>query len=474
MKQHLTHPLFKVIADEAQKLNIPAWVVGGYVRDLFLNRPSKDVDVVVLGDGIELAHAVSLALPGKPKVNFFKNFGTAQLKTADWDVEFVGARKESYVSHSRKPEVQSGSLQDDQNRRDFTINTLALGLNRNDFGILLDPFNGVADMEQKILQTPLDPDITFSDDPLRMMRGIRFAAQLQFTIHPDTLASITKNAERISIVSMERITDELNKIILCPKPSTGFKLLFDTGLLRLIFPELANMQGVKVVDGKSHKDNFYHTLQVLDQICAYTDDLWLRWSAILHDIAKPLTQKLIPGEGWTFHGHEDRGARMVAGIFRKMKLPMNEKMKFVEKMVLLHLRPKALAESEVSDSAMRRLLFEAGDDLDSLFTLCRADITSKNAEKVQRYRENLAEVEQKIREVEERDRVKNWQPPITGQEIMFAFDIGPGKEIGRIKNSLKDAILDGVIKNERAQAIQWMEEEGKKLGLNLKKKLSIS
>lgn len=467
MKQHLTHPVFEHIGRTADQLGVTCYVVGGYVRDVLLKRESKDVDVVVLGDGIHLAHEVAKQLPGKPKVNFFKNFGTAMIKTDDWEIEFVGARKESYASHSRKPVVEPGTLEDDQNRRDFTINAMAIALNREHFGELIDPFNGVQHLQEKRIQTPLAPDITFSDDPLRMMRAIRFATQLNFSIDEETLQSVSRNAERIRIVSMERVSDELNKIILSRVPSIGFKHLFNTGLLQLIFPELANMQGVKVISGKAHKDNFYHTLQVLDNIATETNDLWLRWSAILHDIAKPATQRFIPGEGWTFHGHEDKGARMVPGIFRRLKLPMNEKMKFVEKMVLLHLRPKALAESEVTDSAMRRLLFEAGDDLESLFVLCRADITSKNAEKVARYKQNLAEVEEKIKEVEERDKMRNWQPPVTGEDIMNAFRIGPCKEVGIIKNAIRDAILDGNIPNSRPEALQLMKTVGEQNGLSL-------
>ncbi|MBP6302601.1 MAG: HD domain-containing protein [Bacteroidia bacterium] len=472
MKQYLTHPIFNLIGQEADRMQLSCYVVGGFVRDLMLKRSSKDVDIVVLGDGIDLAHAVASKLKGNPKVNFFKNFGTAMIKSDDWEIEFVGARKESYAHHSRKPVVKPGTLEDDQNRRDFTINAMAISLNAGSFGTLIDPFNGVQHLEEKHIVTPLAPDITFSDDPLRMMRAIRFATQLDFTMAPETLESITRNAERIKIVSMERVTDELNKIILSPLPSIGFKHLFNTGLLQLIFPELANMQGIKVINGKAHKDNFYHTIQVLDNIATETDDLWLRWAAILHDIAKPATQRFVPGEGWTFHGHEDRGARMVSGIFRRLKLPMNEKMKLVEKLVLLHLRPKSLAESEVTDSAMRRLLFEAGDDMDGLFILCRADITSKNAEKVARYKKNLAEVEEKIKEVESRDRIRNWQPPVTGEDIMKSFDIGPCKEVGLIKNAIRDAILDGDIPNSRTEALALMKEVGEQNGLLIKTELN--
>lgn len=460
----LKEPLFRQLGAIADQKGIPAFVVGGFVRDLFLERPSKDVDIVVVGDGIEMAKAFADTLKGKKEVAYFKNFGTAMVRSGSWEVEFVGARKESYNFDSRKPQVKPGSLTDDQNRRDFTINALAISLAATNFGELMDPFNGMADLEQGIIRTPLDPDITFSDDPLRMMRAIRFATQLNFTIHPETLEAITRNKDRIGIISAERISEELNKIILAPVPSKGLRLLFDTGLLHLIFPELAAMHGVEVVNGKSHKDNFYHTLQVLDNICTETDDLWLRWSALLHDIAKPLTKKFENG-GWTFHGHEDKGSRMVSRIFRRMKLPLNEKMKFVEKLVYLHHRPKALAEEGVTDSAIRRLIVEAGDELEALFTLCRADMTSRNQQKLDRYRQNLKQVELMTSDVAERDRLRNWQPPITGEDIMQTFGIGPSREVGLIKQEIRESILEGRIKNEYEDARSLMLELGRNMGL---------
>lgn len=439
------------------------------MRDIFLKRDSKDVDIVAIGSGIDLAHEVANLLPNKPQVNFFKNFGTAMLKTEDgWEIEFVGARKESYNRNSRKPIVENGTLEDDQNRRDFTINALAISLNKESYGELLDPFNGIKDMEDKIIRTPLDPDITFSDDPLRMMRGIRFASQLGFTIEPETLQAIERNAERIKIVSMERISDELNKIILSKVPSVGFNYLFDTKLLHIIFPELAAMYGVEVINGKAHKDNFYHTLKVLDNICLETDDLWLRWSAILHDIAKPATKRFEPGHGWTFHGHEDRGARMVKPIFDRFKLPLNEKMRFVQKMVALHLRPIVLSQEVVTDSAVRRLIVDAGEDVDALITLCRADITSKNEIKVKKFLANLKIVQQKIIDVTERDNLRNFQPPVDGFDIMNTIDIQDKTQIGAIKAAVREAILDGEIKNDRQEAFDFMLATAAKMGLSIK------
>ncbi|MES2396470.1 MAG: HD domain-containing protein [Bacteroidota bacterium] len=465
MKTKLTHPIFKIISECASEMNIPAYVIGGWVRDLLLNRPSKDIDIVAIGSGIDLAQKVAKKLGNKYHVNVYKNFGTAQIVYEDYDIEFVGARKESYRSESRKPIVENGTLEDDQNRRDFTINALAISLSESSYGELLDPFKGIDDMKAGIIRTPLDPDITFSDDPLRMMRAIRFATQLNYTIEPKSIESIAKNKDRIKIISKERITDELNKIILAPVPSIGFKILFDTGLLHHIFPQMVLLYGVDNRNGQSHKDNFYHTLEVLDNICKTTDDLWLRWAAILHDIAKPQTKRFEPGHGWTFHGHEDKGSRMVPIIFAELKLPLNEKMKYVQKLVLLHLRPIVLAKTEVTDSAVRRLLFEASDDIDDLMKLCEADITSKNAYKVQKYLKNFEVVRHKLKEIEEKDNVRNWQPPVSGEDIMKAFNIPAGREVGIIKNAIREAILDGIIQNNPTEAIQFMIKEGEKLGL---------
>lgn len=463
MHKHLTLPEFKIIADCADQLGVDAYVIGGYVRDIFLNRDSKDIDVVTIGKGIELAELVHQKLGEETYLSVFKNFGTAQVKVGDLEIEFVGARRESYNRNSRKPIVEDGSLTDDQNRRDFTINALAIGLNKNNFGKLLDPFNGVKDIEQKIIRTPLEPGITYSDDPLRMMRAFRFASQLNFTIEENSLKAISENKERIKIVSKERITDELNKIILSPVPSVGFKLLFDTGLLHLIFPEMVKLHGVETVNGKSHKDNFYHTLEVLDNVAKKSDNLWLRWSAILHDIAKPATKRFEPEHGWTFHGHEDRGAKMVPKIFEHLRLPLNEKMKYVQKLVLLHLRPIVLAKTEVTDSAVRRVLFEAADDIDDLMALCEADITTKNPNKVKRYMQNFELVREKLKELEEKDRIRNWQPPVSGEEIMQLFNLPPSKLVGDLKNALKDAILDGIIPNEREAALTFLKEQKSKL-----------
>lgn len=465
MKSSLTHPVFEAVAKAAGNIGMPVYVIGGFVRDLFLERPSKDIDFVTVGDGIKLAEAVSSGLKGHHQVSVFRNFGTAMLHYDDLQIEFVGARKESYHPDSRKPDVLNGTLEDDQNRRDFTINAMAISLNAGDYGNLIDPFGGMDDLNAGIIRTPLNPDITFSDDPLRMMRAIRFASQLSFVIHRDTFEAIKRNAARISIISGERISEELNKIILSQKPSVGFILLDKCGLLNLIFPQFVALKGAETVEGIGHKDNFYHTLSVLDRIALNTDDLWLRWAAVLHDIGKPPTKKFVKELGWTFHGHEVKGARMVAQIFRQLRLPLNEKMKYVQKLVLLHLRPIALSDEEVSDSAIRRLLFDAGDDIDDLMTLCEADITSKNKEKVQRFLLNFAQVREKLIEIEEKDRVRNWQPPVSGEVIMETFGLSPGKEVGLIKNAIREAILDGVVENNFEKVFVFMLEEGKRMGL---------
>jgi len=465
MKQHLQHPVFSVISSLAAERDVQAYTIGGYVRDIFLNRPSKDIDIVVLGNGIGFAEAVAARL--NVKISVFKNFGTAMLRYQDVEVEFVGARKESYRSESRKPIVENGTLEDDQKRRDFTINALAITLHQDNYGVLVDPFGGITDIQQKLIRTPLNPVETFSDDPLRMMRAIRFASQLDFRIEYEAIAAIKSNLHRIKIVSQERITDELNKIILSPKPSIGFNYLFDTGLLQIIFPQMVALYGVEIINGKGHKDNFYHTLQVLDNICETTDDLWLRWAAILHDIAKPPTKRFEPGHGWTFHGHEDKGARMVPKIFAQLKLPLNEKMKFVQKLVQLHLRPIVLSQSIVTDSAVRRLLFEAGEDIEPLMLLCKADVTTKNEYKVKKYRNNFELVLQKLKDVEERDNIRNWQPPVTGLDIMQLFGIGEGREVGIIKNKIREAILEGEIPNNREAAIDFTIEKGREIGLKV-------
>lgn len=467
--KHIDTEVFELIGNICDKNNIEGYVIGGFVRDFILQRnQKKDIDVVVSGKGIEIAEQTASELNPNLKVSTFKNFGTAMFKYKDVEYEFVGARKESYQRNSRKPIVEDGTIDDDQKRRDFTINALAISLNKHNKGTLIDPFNGLKDIEDKIIKTPLDPDITFSDDPLRMLRAIRFSCQLDFTIEENCLASIAKNAHRIDIVSQERITDELNKIILAEKPSKGFKLLESTGLLKLIFPEMTWLKGVETREGKSHKDNFYHTLEVLDNISENTDKLWLRWAAILHDIAKPQTKRFDPTHGWTFHGHEDRGARMVTKIFRKLKLPLDHKMKYVSKLVRLHLRPIALVNKKATDSAARRLLFDAGEDIDDLMTLCHADITSKNEQKVERFHKNFKKVYAWIREVEEKDQLKQWQPPISGELIMDTFNMQPNKNVGIIKNSIKEAILDGVIKNNYDEAYQFMLTQGKELGLSIK------
>jgi poly(A) polymerase len=465
MKQHLQHPIFSVISKLAAQHNVQAYAIGGYVRDIFLHRPSKDIDIVILGNGIIFAEAVAAKL--NVKVSIFKSFGTAMLRYQDVEVEFVGARKESYRSDSRKPIVENGTLEDDQKRRDFTINALAISLHPDSFGQLVDPFDGIKDLEKRLIRTPLNPVETFSDDPLRMMRAVRFASQLDFNIDAEAITAIKSNLERSKIVSQERITDELNKIILSCKPSIGFNYLFDTGLLQIIFPQMTALYGVEIINGKGHKDNFYHTLQVLDNICETTDDLWLRWAAILHDIAKPPTKRFEPLHGWTFHGHEDKGARMVPKIFAQLKLPLNEKMRFVQKMVQLHLRPIVLSQSIVTDSAVRRLLFEAGDDIEALMQLCKADVTTKNEYKVKKYRNNFELVLQKLKDVEERDNIRNWQPPVTGLDIMQLFGIGEGREVGIIKNKIREAILEGDIPNERQAAINFTIAKGMEIGLKV-------
>lgn len=468
-------PIFNVVKSVLSEIGMEGYVVGGYVRDLVLQRPSKDIDFVCVGSGIVLAQAVHKKLGGKGKLTVYKNFGTAALHHNGFEYEFVGARKESYQKDSRKPQVENGTLEEDQKRRDFTLNALAISLNASTYGQLLDPFDGLEDIRNMMLVTPGDPNITFSDDPLRMMRAIRFASQLHFDIAPDTYEGICANVDRIKIVSQERITDELNKIILSRKPSFGFQLLFHSGLLRVIFPEMAALQGVQKIDGKGHKDNFYHTIQVLDNISEMTEDLWLRWGAILHDIAKPATQRFHKKAGWTFHGHEDLGARWVPTLFKRMKLPQDERMKYVQKLVRLHLRPIALVSDRVTDSAVRRLLFEAGTDVGDLMTLCKADITSKSPERVKRYQANFVEVENKLREVEARDHVVNFQPPITGQDIIHTFNIQPSKLIGDIKTEIKEAILEGKIGNNKQEAFELMIMIGTQKGLSVdEKRISAS
>ena len=457
--------LFNKIAAAASELAVDCYVIGGFVRDKIIGRPTKDIDVVCIGDGNELANEVAAKFHPAPVVNHFKNFGTAQIKIADIDIEFVGARKESYSSDSRKPQVEAGTLEDDQKRRDFTINAMAISLNKENYGALLDPFNGLRDIEHKVLQTPLEPGITFSDDPLRMMRAIRFAAQLHYNIDEKTFTAIQQNAARIKIVSGERIAEELNKILMCSRPSIGFDLLYKSGLLQIIFPQMIDLVGAEYIDGKGHKDNFYHTLQVVDNISKHTDDLWLRWAAVLHDIGKPATKRFEEGHGWTFHGHEVVGGRMVPKIFTQLKLPQNEKMRFVRKMVELHLRPISLTKENITDSAIRRLLFDAGEDFESLMILCNADITSKNKQKVKRFMENFEMVRKRSAEVEASDHLRNWQPPITGEIIMQTFNLQPSRVVGDLKNLIREAILDGQIPNDYNAAFAFMLEKATELGL---------
>ena len=459
--------LINIVSQCADELNLETYVVGGYPRDLILGRNSKDIDFVSIGDksGIKLAELVATKLEGNPQVNFFKNFGTAMIKTNNYELEFVGARKESYNRESRKPIVENGTLQDDLSRRDFTINAFAISINKKTYNYFIDKFDGGTHLEKKIIKTPLDPNLTFSDDPLRMMRAIRFASQLNFDIDPDTFDAILEQKDRLHIVSKERIIDELNKIVLSPKPSYGFQLLFTSGILQIIFPKMVELQGVEVVDGKGHKDNFYHTLKVLDNVAKKSDNLWLRWAAILHDIAKPDTKRFNNKVGWTFHGHEFLGSKMVPRLFKSLKLPLNDKMQYVQKLVRLHLRPIALVKAHVTDSALRRLLYEAGDDIEDLMTLCRADITSKDHNRVQRYLANFDVVEQKLKDVEERDHIRNFQPVITGELIMKTFNLKPSKMVGELKDALREAVLDGKIKNEYQQSYQFLLEIGKNKGL---------
>ncbi len=458
--------LFQLIGAKARALGYPVYLVGGYVRDRLLSRPSKDVDVVCVGSGINLAQEVASALSPLPRITIYKRFGTAMIKHGDMEIEFVGARKESYRHDSRKPAVEEGSLEDDQNRRDFTINALAVSLNEEDYGAIIDPFNGLDDLEKMILRTPLDPGKTFSDDPLRMMRAIRFSTQLDFTIEPETLEAISRYKDRITIVSQERIIDELNKIVLSHRPSKGFLHLFHTGLLKYILPELVALQGVEVRNGRGHKDNFFHTLQVLENLARHSDNLWLRWAALLHDIAKPPTKRYDPELGWTFHGHDALGAAMVPGIFKRIKLPLDHKMKYVQKLVALHLRPISLTKENISDSAIRRLIVDAGEELDDLMLLCQADITSKNPNKVKRYLENYDLVKERIAEVESKDNLRNWQPPITGEIIMETFKIQPSREVGIIKTAVREAILDGIIPNDYDAAFGLMLQKGEEMGLS--------
>lgn len=465
----LTHKVFKYITQAADELELETYAIGGFVRDFFLSRETNDIDIVTIGNGIKLAQKVAELLPDNPKVQVFKTYGTAMIKTKDWEVEFVGARKESYSENSRNPAVKPGTLEDDQNRRDFTINALALQVNEKNFGKLRDPFNGIHHLKQQLLQTPLAPDETYSDDPLRMMRAIRFATQLNFIIEQKSLEAITQHAKRMKIITKERIVDELHKIILSDKPSKGFALLRKVNLLKLVLPELANLEGVDKINGQRHKDNFWHTLEVLDNISEHTDNLWLRWAALLHDIGKAPTKRFDKKVGWTFHGHEFVGSKMVYKLFKRMKMPLNQKMKYVQKLVYMSSRPIVIAQEDVTDSAVRRLIFDAGDDIDDLMTLCEADITTKNPKRYKRYHNNFKIVRNKIKEVEERDKIRNFEPPISGDEIMKTFNLKPSREIGQIKSAIKEAILDGKIPNKYEAAYQFMLKKGAELGLKEKK-----
>ncbi len=465
LKNAISDPIFKILSDSASELNLESYVIGGYVRDSLLGRYTKEVDIVAVGSGIELAKHINKKLNNKSKVIIYKNFGTAMIQAGEWRFEFVGARKESYKKNSRKPVVENGTFYEDLNRRDFTINTMAISLIPSSYGQLIDPFNGISDLKNKLIRTPLDPDITFSDDPLRMMRAIRFATQLDFTIDNDCISAIEKNKNRISIVSAERISDELNKIMSSNKPSIGFILMKQTGLLNIILPEISSLQGIEIIDGQAHKDNFYHTLKVLDKVAMQTNNLWLKWAALMHDIGKPATKKFEPGIGWTFHGHDLKGSKMLPAIFRRLKLPLDEKLKYVQKLVLLHQRPAALWDADITDSAIRRLLFDAGTAIDDLMLLCEADITSKDQNKVNKYLARFAEVRQKLKDIEEKDRLRNWKPPISGNVIMKTFNIGPGREVGIIKNAIKEAILEGIIQNNYEESFDFMIKEAQKIGL---------
>ncbi len=471
LKKHLESPVFKLVSETGQEEQVAVYVVGGWVRDLLLGRVSKDVDIVVVGSGVAFAQKVAEKVKGTTSLKVFGQFGTAMIRYGGYDIEFVGARRESYHHDSRKPVVENGTLEEDISRRDFTINAMAVSLNVADYGLLIDRYDGVKDLRDGLIRTPLDPGVTYSDDPLRMMRAIRFATQLGFQIENDSYSAIKRHANRLGIVSVERVMDEFNKIMMASQPGVGLKLLFDTGLLQVFFPELAMLVGVEVKQGKAHKDNFLHTIQVLDKLANKSDNLWLRWAALLHDIAKPQTKRFEPEVGWTFHGHEFIGSKMIGPMFRRLRLPTNEKMKYVRKLVLLHLRPIALTESIVTDSAVRRLLFDAGDDIDDLMLLCEADITSGNPAKVKKFLENFERVRIKLQEIEEKDRIRNWQPPVSGEDIMVCFGLQPGREVGLIKNAIREAILEGDIPNERQAALVKMVEEGKKIGLTVKREI---